>query len=153
MTPLVGVVVVDHDGGRLTLRCVESLLAVDWPPDRLRVVVVDNASVDSVGPKLERRDPRLAVVRSESNLGFGGGCNLGVRHLGDVDYVALLNNDAEADPGWLEPLVAALEADGTAGAAASKVLFSSPFDEVSVDAPATAPGRGDSRRLGVRVMG
>ena len=153
MTPLVGVVVVDHNGGALTRRCVESLLALDWPPDRLRVVVVDNASVDQLAPKLERRDPRLSVVRSDVNLGFGGGCNLGIGHLSDADYVALLNNDAEADAGWLSPLVEALEADPTAGAVASKVLFSSPLVEVELDAPVVVPGRGDGRRLGVRVMG
>src|SRR5436309_4354859 len=99
MTPRVGVVVVDHNGGALTLRCVESLLALDWPPDSLRVVLVDNASVDSPAPNLEGRDPRLQVLRSETNLGFAGGCNTGIRLLlPDVDHVALLNNDAQADP-------------------------------------------------------
>ena len=154
MTPLIGVVVVDHDGGDLTVRCVESLLTLEWPPERLRVVLVDNASVDSVAPKLEGRDARLQVVRSETNLGFAGGCNAGIRRLlPDVDYVALLNNDAEAEPGWLGPLVDALEGDPTAGAASSKVLFSSPFVEVALEAPVHVPGRGDNRRLGVRVLG
>src|SRR5438270_4843415 len=154
MTPLVGVVVVDHDGGALTLRCVESLLALDWPRDRLRLVLVDNASVDSLGPKLEGRDPRLSVVRSDVNLGFAGGCNAGIRQLlPEVDYVALLNNDAEADPGWLRALVSALERDPTAGAASSKVLFSSPFVELTLEAPVHVPGRGDRREVGVRVMG
>jgi GT2 family glycosyltransferase len=154
MTPFVGVVVVDHDGGALTLRCAESLLALDWPPDRMRVVLVDNASVDSLAPKLEGRDPRLRILRSETNLGFAGGCNAGIRVLlPDADYVALLNNDAEADPGWLRALVDALEGDHTVGAAASKVLFSSPFAEVCLEAPVHVRGRGDSRRLGVRVLG
>ena len=154
MTPLVGVVVVDHDGGALTLRCVESLLALEWPPDRLRVVLVDNASVDSLGPELEGRDPRLSVVCSEVNLGFAGGCNAGIRRLlPDVDYVGLLNNDAEADPGWLRALVAALERDPSAGAVSSKVLFSSPFVEVSLEAPVHARGGGDRRPLGVQVLG
>jgi len=154
MTPLIGVVVVDHDGGDLTVRCVESLLTLEWPPERLRVVLVDNASVDSVASKLEGRDARLQVVRSETNLGFAGGCNAGIRRLlPDVDYVALLNNDAEAEPGWLGPLVDALEGDPTAGAASSKVLFSSPFVEVALEAPVHVPGRGDNRRLGVRVLG
>jgi GT2 family glycosyltransferase len=152
--PLVGVVLVDHDGGALTLRAVESVLALEWPPDRMRVVLVDNASVDSPGPKLEGRDPRLCVLRSEVNLGFAGGCNAGIRLLlPDVDYVALLNNDAEADAGWLQALVDALAADPEAGAASSKVLFSSPFVEVELDAPTHVPGRGDSRRVGVRVLG
>jgi len=154
MTPLVGVVVVDHDGGALTVRCVESLLGLDWPPDRLRVILVDNASVDSVAPKLEGRDPRLQVVRSETNLGFAGGCNAGIRLLlPEADHVALLNNDAEADPCWLRALVDALEGDPTVGAVASKVLFSSPFVEVALEAPVHVRGRGDGRRLGVRVLG
>jgi GT2 family glycosyltransferase len=151
--PLIGVVVVDHEGGELTLRCVDSLLALDWPPDRLQVVVVDNASFDSVTPELEGRDPRLRVLRSEVNLGFAGGCNAGIRLLPEVDYVGLLNNDAEAAPGWLDPLVAALEGDPSAGAACSKVLFSTSFVEVELEAPIMVPGRGDSRRLGVRVLG
>jgi len=154
VTPIVGVVVVDHDGGALTLRCVESLLALDWPPDRLRVVLVDNASVDSLAPKLEGRDSRLSIVRSDVNLGFAGGCNAGIRLLlADVDYIALLNNDAEADAGWLRALVAALERDQSAGAASSKVLFSSPFTEVTLEAPVHARGRGDRRPLGVRILG
>ncbi|MBV8303714.1 MAG: glycosyltransferase family 2 protein [Acidimicrobiia bacterium] len=154
MTALVGVVVVDHDGGALTLRCVESLLGLDWPPDRLRVVVVDNASVDSLAPDLEGRDPRLAVLRSEVNLGFAGGCNAGIRHLlHDVEYVGLLNNDAEADPGWLRGLVAALEGDPSAGAAGSKVLFASQFVEVELEVPVHVRGRGDRRPLGVQVLG
>jgi len=154
VTPLVGVVVVDHDGGALTLRCAESLLALDWPPDRLRVVLVDNASVDSLAPKLEGRDPRLSVVRSDVNLGFAGGCNVGIRRLlPGVDYVALLNNDAEADPRWLRALVAALERDPTVGAASSKVLFSSPFVEVALEAPVHVRGGGDRRPLGIQVLG
>jgi GT2 family glycosyltransferase len=148
------VVVVDHDGGALTLRCVESLLALDWPPDRLRVVLVDNASVDSLAPKLEGRDSRLSVLRSEVNLGFAGGCNAGIRLLlPDVDYVALLNNDAEADVGWLRALVAALEGDPTVGAASSKVLFSSRFIELLLETPVRVRGRGDRRPVGVQVLG
>jgi GT2 family glycosyltransferase len=152
-TPLVGVVVVDYNGADLTVRCVDSLLALDWPPDRLQVVVVDNASIDSVADKLEGRDPRLRVFRSEVNLGFAGGCNAGIRLLPDVDYVGLLNNDAEATTDWLSPLVAALERDPSVGGASSKVLFSSPFVEVELEAPTVVRGRGDKRHLGVRVMG
>jgi GT2 family glycosyltransferase len=149
----VGVVVVNHDGAALTLRCVASLLALDWPADRLRVVVVDNASSDGVADELDGRDPRVTVLRSPVNLGFAGGCNAGIRALAGVDYVALLNNDAEAGPRWLRPLVAALEADPAAGAASSKVLFASPFVEVELDVPTFVPGRLDRRRLGVRLAG
>ena len=50
------------------------------------------------------------MLRPGRNTGFAGGNNLALRDLDGVDYVALLNNDAFVEPGWLEPLVAALEA-------------------------------------------
>ena len=151
--PLVGVVVVNHNGGDLTLRCLESLFGLTWPAQRLRVVLVDNASTDGVADTVEEHHPQVIVVRSNVNLGFAAGCNAGIGRLADVDYVALLNNDAVADPGWLEPLVDTLAGDHRVGAAASKVLFASRFADVRLDVSTHAPGRGDRRQLGVRVGG
>src|SRR5207248_3114048 len=80
-------------------------------------------------------------------------CNLGIGRLGDADYIGLLNNDAFVEPGWLPDLVAVLEEDPAVGAASSKVLFATPFVELQLQTRAAAPGRGDRRRLGVRVSG
>jgi GT2 family glycosyltransferase len=148
----VGVVVIDHDGGDLTRRCVESIAATDWPSEALSVVVVDNN-----GPGSDLAD-RLAgaaveVVDAGGNRGFAGGCNLGIEALGTVDYVALLNNDATVDPSWLTPLVAALEADSTVGAACPKILFDGSFVAVAVQSATAPPGGGDARPLGVAVRG
>jgi GT2 family glycosyltransferase len=151
--PLVGVVVLNHNGGDLTLRCLQSLFALTWPAERLRVVLVDNASTDGVADAVEQRYPQVIVMRSDVNLGFAGGCNAGIRTLGDAEYVALLNNDAVAEPGWLEPLVDAVGKSGHVGAAASKVLIDGRFAEVRLEAPSFVPGRGDRRALGVRVGG
>src|SRR5439155_6359506 len=151
--PLVGVVVVNYNGGELTIRCLESLRQLSWPADRLRVVLVDNASSDGVAGRVAAEWPEVDVVRSPSNVGFGGGCNLGIGRLGDADYIGLLNNDAFVEPGWLPDLVAVLEENPAVGAASSKVLFATPFVELQLQTRAAAPGRGDRRRLGVRVSG
>jgi GT2 family glycosyltransferase len=151
--PHVGVVVVNYNGGELTLRCLESLRRLSWPADRLRVVLVDNASSDGVAARVRARWPEVAVVESTANVGFGAGCNLGIGLLGDADYVGLVNNDAVVDPGWLEHLVPALEADPACGAASSKVLFATPFVEVELKTTTSAPGRGDRRQLGVHLSG
>ena len=57
-----------------------------------------------------RRAAAGAGHRAAGQHGFAGGCNLGIRRPGSFDFVALVNNDATVDPGWLRPLVAAFDA-------------------------------------------
>jgi GT2 family glycosyltransferase len=140
VTPLVRVVVVTRDGGALLERCVERLAAVDWPAERLEVVVVDNASTDGSVERAVAARPGVRVIRSGRNLGYAAGNNLALGELGAVEYVALLNNDAFVEPGWLQPLVEALEADGEFGAATSKVLFAPRYLEVELEGPLTLRG-------------
>jgi GT2 family glycosyltransferase len=149
----VGVVVLDHDGGDLTMRCLRSVMATRWPARALHVVLVDNGSSSGVGARVREELPRVAVVRTGRNLGFAGGCNRGIDAVGAVDHVALVNNDATVDPSWLAPLVATLEGDPAVGAACPKILFDGPFAEATLASPTSVPGVGDRRALGVAVGG
>jgi GT2 family glycosyltransferase len=139
VTPLVRVVVVTRDGGQLLERCLECLAKVDWPADRLDVVIVDNASIDGSVERAVAAHP-ARVIRADHNLGFAAGNNLALTDLGDVEFVALLNNDAFVERDWLRPLVSALEAEPTLGAATSKVLFAPRYLECHLDGPITVRG-------------
>jgi len=151
--PLVHVVVVDYGGGALTLACLRSLVATDWPAERLRIVLVDNASPDPVTDRVRAELPDVHVITSPANRGFAGGSNLGIRERGDADFVALVNNDATVDPGWLAPLVETLADDPALGAACPKILLATGSVEVRLTTPTRPRGRGDGRALGVRVSG
>src|SRR5688572_4972148 len=105
------------------MACLRSVLASDWPVDRLRVVLVDNASRAPVTDRVAAELPSVHVIASATNLGFAGGVNLGLRERRDADYVALVNNDATVEPGWLQPLVATLAGDTQIGAACPKILL------------------------------
>ena len=156
MTVPVGVVVVNYNGGDLTLDCLRSLLGTDWPAERLHVVLVDNASADGVVARVRTEFPAVTVIESGDNRGFGAGCNLGIRALfatKDVEHVALVNNDATVEPGWLAPLVAALDSDPELGAACPKILFAGRFRDVSIHVAPFRRGRGDGRELGVVLHG
>ncbi|MEX0663512.1 MAG: glycosyltransferase [Acidimicrobiia bacterium] len=148
--PLVRAVVVNYEGGDLTLACLRGLRATEWPTDRLDVVLVDNASRDGVADAVERELPEVRVIRGTKNLGFAGGCNLGLADLGGTAYVAFVNNDATVDPGWLRPLVDALEADPSLGAACPKILLAGRFRDLSLRSPTV---RHDGRDVGVMVSG
>jgi GT2 family glycosyltransferase len=120
-SPLVSVVLVNYKGASDTLEAIRGLNQLDWPTEQLEIVVVENASGDDSLQILREGAPGIVLVESNENLGFAGGCNLGVeRSRGEV--VAFLNNDAKPDPGWLREGIKALFSGPRVGAVASRVL-------------------------------
>jgi GT2 family glycosyltransferase len=100
----VAVIVVSWDRRELLLDCLESLQNQTMLP--AEVIVVDNGSTDGSAEAVARRfgfdaAAPVRVIRSETNLGFAGGNNLGAA-AATAPWLALLNNDAAADPRWLE---------------------------------------------------
>jgi GT2 family glycosyltransferase/glycosyltransferase involved in cell wall biosynthesis len=117
--PVVSVVVVNYRGVQDTITCVRGLAEVDYPAELLQVIVVDNEAHDTA--RLTAELPGVKIVTSERNLGFAGGCNLGVEHAtGSV--LAFLNNDARADRAWIKTAIRVFHSEPSVGAVASKVL-------------------------------
>lgn len=98
-----------------TRRCVESLRRSDYP--NLDVVVIDNGSRPEVYGRLRQDLPDVEIVRSEMNLGFAEGNNLGLRYVLErsAEYALVLNNDTVVDPHMISQLVAAGEEYPEAG--------------------------------------
>jgi GT2 family glycosyltransferase len=106
MPPRVAVVIVNWNGGAFLKACLDALAAQTW--SQFSAVVVDNASEDgSQSLVAQLGDPRFSLLQLDSNTGFARGNNLGVRHAGETDFVALLNPDAIPHPDWLAQLMAA----------------------------------------------
>lgn len=110
----------------MTLRCLRSLIGLDWPKDQMEIVMVDNASIDGLVWKVPRMFPEVRVIESLENEGFARGNNLGMNDLTGVDYVALVNNDAYVEPNWLKAMVGGFD-DNKVGATCSKLLFDREF--------------------------
>ena len=145
-------IVVDFDGGDLTVECLEHLLATDAPEIELEILLVDNASTHPVVDRVRATMPTVRVIRNDRNEGFAGGCNRGLVDL-DADYVALVNNDVTVPPNWLGPLLATLAKEETAGAASPKILLRQRFRSVRLQSRTRRGGHGDRRLLGVRITG
>ena len=148
----VRLVVLNFNGGDHVVRCLDHLRALAWPADELELVVVDNASTDGSDHVIADRFPEVQLRRRARNDGFPAN-NDALVDLEGIDYVGLVNNDAFVEPDYLAPLVDALEADPGLGAASPLILFAPRFVELTIESPATAPGRGDERALGVLVRG
>lgn len=121
--PSVTAIVLSWNGRERTLACLRTLEQVTYRP--FSVLVVDNGSVDGSAHAVAAEHPDAKLVRLPENLGFAGGMNAGARvaFADGAGAVVLLNNDMEVDPGFIEPLVAALRRDAAAAAACAQILF------------------------------
>ena len=101
------VVILNWNGGDLTLRCLEDLRKSDYP--ELTCVIVDNGSTDGSIEAIAKAFPKIGIIRNSVNLGWAGGSNQGIAWglAHGADYLLMLNNDAWADPAMISLLVAA----------------------------------------------
>lgn len=120
--PNVYVVVLNWNGWRDTIQCLNALAAVDYP--NLHIVVVDNGSTDGSVEQIRRAHPQTIVLETGKNLGFAGGNNPGIQYAlrQNADFVWLLNNDTEPEPGALQPMVRKAHSDPQIGSVGSVLL-------------------------------
>jgi GT2 family glycosyltransferase len=149
--PRVRLVVLNWNGGDHLARCLDALCALDWPLDRLDLVVVDNASTDG-SDRIVADYPRIRLIRNDHNGGFVAN-NLALRDLDGADFVGLVNADSFVEPGWLRALATELGSDDGLGAVSAHMLFADRFAEVAVESPTFTPPGPDPRALGVMVSG
>ncbi len=127
--PLVSVVVVNWNGKEYLEKCLPSLEKQTYP--KFEVILVDNGSTDDSLNFIEKHYSNFVkVIRNPENFGFSRGCNTGVQ-AAQGKYIAVLNNDTEVDPHWLEELVKVAEKDEKVGMCATKIY--SYYDRKTID--------------------
>jgi GT2 family glycosyltransferase len=112
------VIIVNWNGRDHLATCLESLTTQTFRD--FEVILVDNGSTDDSAEFVREFHPWVKLVELSGNRGFAAGNNVGLAAaLGD--YIVTLNNDTEADPGWLAELVAVADAHPGAGMVASRI--------------------------------
>ena len=117
--PACSVIVVNWNGRHHLDACLGALRGQTFAD--FEVILVDNGSTDGSAEFVRSAHPWVTLAPLPENRGFAGGNNEGIRRARGR-YIALLNNDTEAEPDWLAELVAALERHDV-GFCASRVLF------------------------------
>jgi len=117
--PRVSVVIPTWNGCAMLRAALASLRAQTFRD--FETIVVDNGSSDGTAAMIRSEFPDTVVVAFPANRGFAVAVNAGI-HAARGHYVALLNNDAEAEPEWLAALVGVLEARPAVGSVASKMV-------------------------------
>ena len=114
----ISVVIVNYNGANFLERCLLSLAAQTFRA--FEIILVDNASSDDSCAFVEKNFPRIKLIRSETNVGFAAGNNLGIR-AARGNLIATLNTDTEVEKDYLEKLCAPIR-DEKIGACAPLML-------------------------------
>lgn len=109
--PRVSIIVPAHGRPEATRACIESLLALDYPPERREIIVVDDASSPPLAAGLA--DLPIRLLRQDNNIGQSAARNRAAEHA-EGDVLAFIDNDCIADPGWLRELIPYLQQAGVA---------------------------------------
>jgi len=104
--------------------CLDSLVEQS---SKCIIIMADNGSSDGSLELVQKKYPRVLLVKNTKNLGFAGGVNSGIKKAIELkmDAVALFNNDAVAHREWLENLARALEIDKKIGITTGKLMVKS----------------------------
>ena len=113
------VITVNYNGLKDTCSLLDSLTPVDQSTE---VIMVDNASTSDEASTIASRYPWVRVIRSQKNLGFAGGNNLGIREA-NGEYLFFVNNDTEVDLSQLVPLLKRMDENESIAIVCPKIRF------------------------------
>jgi GT2 family glycosyltransferase len=149
--PLLSVVIPNWNGARYLPTCLDALARQTYPA--LEIIVVDNASSDDSSALIRSGYPAVRLLELSENRGFTGACNAGIQ-AASGEFIALLNNDTEADTGWAAAVVDAFKRHPEAGSVASKMLLFDQRDHIHTAGDYfTKDGRAGNRGVWQRDSG
>ncbi|HUQ85043.1 MAG TPA: glycosyltransferase family 2 protein [Candidatus Limnocylindrales bacterium] len=117
----VSIITINYNSGIATEKFLRSLEKVKISGFELEIIVIDNGS-----EKAFKTSDNISVIRSDTNNGFTGGCNIGIKKAlkNGADYVLLINNDTTVHPILIKNLIEGIEDDDKIGIATPKIYFS-----------------------------
>jgi GT2 family glycosyltransferase len=122
--PKVYVLVLSYNGKPLLADALNSYSANDYL--NFEIVVIDNGSTDGTKEYVNENFPRINVIRTEKNLGYSGGFNLGLNYAfleNHADYALVTNNDVKVDKSVITELVKVGEKAENIGLVTGKVYY------------------------------
>lgn len=112
------IITVNYNGLQDTCELIDSITFTD----DTEVIVVDNASKRNEASVIQERYPQIKVIKSEQNLGFAGGNNIGIKQA-KGKYLFLVNNDAVFKDYNIQVLIDRIESSSSIGIVCPKIRF------------------------------
>ena len=114
----VSIITVNYNGFKDTCELIDSIPF----NENMEVIVVDNDSLQDEASLIATQYPHVKTIRSERNLGFAGGNNLGIK-AAKGKYIFLINNDTYFKEFNIQSLIDKLESSPNIGIVCPKIRF------------------------------
>lgn len=118
---MVSIIIINYNGKEFLADCLKSVMNQSY--NDFEIIFVDNGSSDNSLEFVNNNfnDEKIKIIKSDENLGFAGGNNLGFKYASG-EYIVLLNNDTIVEHDWLKYLIEAMESENNIGIVQSLVL-------------------------------
>lgn len=127
----VAIVTVNFNGKKDTLELLESLKKLTIHNGQLKIIVVDNASIDGSVSEINNKFPHVDILQNGANEGFSGGYNRGMiyGYVWGADYILIINNDALIKDGnLLQSMISLFKQDEKIGIVSPKIYFAPGYE-------------------------
>ena len=112
------IITVNYNGLKDTCELIDSIPF----NETMEVIVVDNASKQDAAALIKKKYPKVNIIRSDTNLGFAGGNNIGIK-AAKGKYIFLINNDTIIKDFDFDSLINRLESSPEIGVVCPKIKF------------------------------
>jgi len=119
--PEISISIVNLNGEKYLKDCLDSIKKLNYPQDKLEIILVDNSSTDKSLNLVSSGYPQVKIIKNGKNMGFAYANNQAAR-AAKGEYVAFLNNDTRVDKDWLLELLKPIYRDKEVVTSGSKVL-------------------------------
>lgn len=121
---IIYIIILNWNGWEDTVECVKSLRTTACT-EPYKILIIDNCSSNDSVERIKDACPEIELIQNESNLGFGGGCNIGLQHSmqNNAEFVWLLNNDTTVYADTLQELINIANTDASIGIVGSVLYY------------------------------
>ena len=119
--PKITISIVNLNGKDYLGECLASIKEIEYPMDKMEIIVVDNGSIDGSVEFIKENYPGIKIIKNSKNMGFAYANNQAAKNASG-QYVAFLNNDTRVDSNWLIELLKPIYCNNITVASGSKVL-------------------------------
>ena len=155
--PLISIIAVSFNGKIFLKNLFNSILSIDYPSEKIQVIMVDNNSTDGSVEFVREEFPQVEIITLAKNKGYAGGNNEGFNR-SKGRYIALINNDCVVEKDWLCEMLSIFRQstdNSRIGAVGSKVVFYYPYLPLQLIASSKnqkeVRNNKGYRRLGIKI--